>query len=108
MNGYKTFGEYLEQRDGANDAAPLTRRPDARGLNPVAGSPLRHDPPRPDTAGGEGQVETRSIFGNLFKSPFKAVNPARPVSPTNSRLLASPFRRKRLKSQIIGRDGDRL
>ncbi|QDV35663.1 hypothetical protein [Tautonia plasticadhaerens] len=30
------------------------------------------------------------------------VNPARPVSPTNSRLLASPFRR-RLRGQVVGR-----
>jgi hypothetical protein len=33
---------------------------------------------------------------------FRAVNPARPASPTNSRLLASPFR-KRLTSQVMGR-----
>jgi hypothetical protein len=43
-------------------------------------------------------VAERSITGGMFK----AVNPARPVSPLNSRLLAGPFPRK-LKSQVIGR-----
>jgi hypothetical protein len=103
MGGYKSFGEFLEQRDGANDAASQPRRPDARGVDPAAGSPLRYDPLQPDAVGDGGQVEARSIFANLFKSPFKPVNPARPVSPTNSRLLASPSRKRGLKSQIIGR-----
>ena len=103
MNGYKTFGEYLEQRVAANDAASRPRRHDARGVDPAAGSPRHNGPPRPDAPADEGQVEARSMFGNLFKSPFKAVNPARAVSPTNSRLLASPFRKQRLKSQVIGR-----
>ncbi len=39
---------------------------------------------------------------SLMRGVFRAVNPARPVSPTNSRLLAGPFPRK-LKSQVIGR-----
>jgi hypothetical protein len=43
-------------------------------------------------------VAERSITGGLFKS----VNPARPVSPMNSRLFALPGRR-RFKSQIMGR-----
>src|SRR4051812_33928351 len=42
----------------------------------------------------------RSMFGSLFK----AVNPARAVSATNSRLLASPGR-KPLGSQVMGRRG---
>jgi hypothetical protein len=103
MNGYKTFSQYLEQRDGVNDAASQPRRPDARGLKPVAGSRLHDDTRQSYTAGHEGQVEERSVLGNIFKSPFKAVNPARPVSPTNSKLLASPFRKQRLRSQVIGR-----
>jgi hypothetical protein len=43
-------------------------------------------------------VAERSITGGMFK----AVNPARPVSPTNSRLFALPGR-KRFKSQVMGR-----
>jgi hypothetical protein len=42
-------------------------------------------------------VAERSITGGMFK----AVNPARPVSPTNSRLFALPGK-KRFKSQIMG------
>ncbi len=56
------------------------------------------DRDEPGIPGGRDQVAERSIFRGMFK----AVNPARPVSPINSRLLASPFR-KRLKSQIMGR-----
>jgi hypothetical protein len=40
---------------------------------------------------------------SLFRGLFKAVNPARPVSPTNSRLFATPSRKKRLGSQVMGR-----
>jgi hypothetical protein len=43
-------------------------------------------------------VSERSITAGMFK----AVNPARPVSPVNSRLLSGPFPRK-LKSQVVGR-----
>jgi hypothetical protein len=46
---------------------------------------------------GLSPVDERSITGGMFK----AVNPARPVSPTNSRLFALPGR-KRFKSQIMG------
>jgi hypothetical protein len=53
----------------------------------LSGPDLSHDP-----------VAERSITGGLFK----VVNPARPVSPLNSRLLAGPFPR-RLKSQVVGR-----
>jgi hypothetical protein len=42
-------------------------------------------------------VAERLITGGMFK----AVNPARPVSPTNSRLLSAPVQ-KRFKSQIMG------
>jgi hypothetical protein len=47
--------------------------------------------------GGCTPVAERSITGGMFK----AVNPARPVSPTNSRLFALPAR-KRFKSQVMG------
>jgi hypothetical protein len=43
-------------------------------------------------------VAERSITGGMFK----VVNPALPVSPTNSRLFALPGR-KRFKSQVMGR-----
>jgi hypothetical protein len=43
-------------------------------------------------------VAERSISGGMFK----AVNPARPVSSLNSRLL-TPTVQKRFKSQLIGR-----
>jgi hypothetical protein len=104
MNGYMTFGEYLEQRDAAFYGAAQPSPLGAREFDPGTGSPTRYNLGEPEVAGDEGQVEARSIFGNLFKSIFKPVNPSRPVLPSNSRLLASPFRRKhRLKSQIIGR-----
>ena len=47
---------------------------------------------------GSTPVDERSLMGGVFK----AVNPARPVSPMNSRLL-SPSIQKRFKSQVIGR-----
>ncbi len=43
-------------------------------------------------------AERRSAFRGIFK----VVNPARPASPLNSRLLSSPYR-KRLKGQVMGR-----
>jgi hypothetical protein len=82
MQNYPSFAEYLERRTAEDDgqAAPPSKEPNHH----------------------EDQVAERSIFRGLFKNPFKAVNPSRPVSPANSRLLASPMR-KRLKSQIMGR-----
>ncbi len=47
---------------------------------------------------GSTPVAERSLMGGIFK----AVNPARPISPMNSRLL-SPATQKRFKSQVIGR-----
>jgi hypothetical protein len=66
-------------------------------------APTHYDLNLPDAMDDGAQVEVRSLFGNPFKGVFKAVNPARPVLPSNSRLLASPFRKKRLKSQVMGR-----
>jgi hypothetical protein len=51
--------------------------------------------PEPDLG---APVAERSITGGMFK----VVNPARPVSPMNSRLFPSPSR-KRFKSQVMGR-----
>jgi hypothetical protein len=103
MGGYMTFGEYLERRDAALLRAAQPMPLDAREFDPGTWSPTHYDLPEPEVAGNQGHVEQRSIFGNLFKNPFKPVNPSRPVLPSNSRLLASPFNKKRLKSQIIGR-----
>ena len=47
---------------------------------------------------GQDRVEGRSLFRGLYK----AVNPARPISPTNSRLLSLPGQ-KRIKGQVMGR-----
>jgi hypothetical protein len=54
------------------------------------------EPAEPDQM--QAPVAERSITGGLFK----VVNPSRPISPVNSRLLSGPFPRK-LKSQVIGR-----
>jgi hypothetical protein len=104
MSGYMTFGEYLAQRDAALRRGAQPPPLDARGLDPGAGTPIGDHLSDPEVAGDGGRVEERSIFSGLFKNPIKAVNPSRPVLPTNSLLLASPFNKKRrLKSQIIGR-----
>lgn len=102
MNDYMTFSEYVERRDAACHDSAAHMPLDVWHTDPTGGSPVRHDLPDSDVAGDEGQVEERSMFGALFKNPFKAVNPARPVTPTNSRLFAPPGR-KRLKGQVVGR-----
>ncbi len=83
MRCYPSFLEYLEWRSGIGD-----ERDPPRGLEGDVSS--------------ESLAERRSPFRGLFRGVFKAVNPARPISPTNSRLLAPPSR-KRLKSQVVGR-----
>jgi hypothetical protein len=104
MGDYPTFTEYLEQRDAVRYADSQPPPLDAREFDLGTGASIQNDLEEPGAAGDEGRVETRSLFGALFKNPFKAVNPSRPVLPTNSLLLASPFRRKRrLKSQVVGR-----
>jgi hypothetical protein len=50
------------------------------------------------TAPKHDPVAERSILGRMFK----LVNPPRPVSPVNSRMLSGPFTRK-LKSRVMGR-----
>ena len=55
-----------------------------------------NEPAEPDRV--PDPVAERSITGGMFK----AVNPARPVSPLNSRLLSGPFPKK-LKGQVVGR-----
>jgi hypothetical protein len=96
---FMTFSQYLEQRDaGVRSAAESPSSPD------YDGSSAADKPARRDDAACPGMVDTQGHFSerSMFRGVFRAVNPARPASPTNSRLLASPFR-KRLKSQVIGR-----
>src|SRR4051794_10770586 len=98
MATFKTFSEYVQQRDGElggrGPSAP-TNWNAASIPNGDLGDDAAAQPTCPDE---RDRVAERSMFRGLFK----AVNPARPVSPTNSRLLASPSR-TRLKSQIIGK-----
>ncbi len=71
-----TFSEFVEQRRGGRVASPAAQALGDR----------------------EVQVDER-----LFpRGMFKAVNPSRPVSPLNSRDLASPHK-KTFKSQVVGR-----
>ncbi len=100
--GYMTFSEFLEQRDEGARSAPGSP-PEIDGGAATPGEPT----PGRDAAfpgAGDMQVTRQGHMseGSLFRGVFKAVNPSRPASPTNSRLLASPFRKK-LKSQVIGR-----
>src|SRR5690349_5862287 len=81
MSHYPTFAEYLERRNSASR--------NGKRLPPdLLDAPAPRQDPLSD-----------GLFPRGF---FKAVNPARPVSPLNSRLLAAPTR-KRLKSQVMGR-----
>src|SRR3954471_15647208 len=102
MGNFKTFAEYLVQRERALHA-PIPRT----DLDPVGrntdGDPGAERVPRSPILPGEADpVSERSMSGGILRGVFTAVNPARPVSPINSRLLASPHR-KRLKSQVMGR-----
>ena len=79
MRCYPNFLEYLEWRSGVGEEG---------------------EPPK----GLEGDVTDESLAGRRspFRGLFKVVNPARPASPLNSKLLASPWK-KRLKGQVMGR-----
>jgi hypothetical protein len=79
MRPIPTFAEYLKQR--RREAIP---------------SPA--PPPRPDGPGKHAVP----IAEKLIPGWGKAVNPARSVTPFNSKLLAF-LGRKRLKSQVVGR-----
>ena len=80
MRPIPTFAEYLKHR--RREALP---------------SPA--PPPRPEMPGQQARPVT---VRKLIPGWGKAVNPARPVTPFNSKLLASPDR-KRLKSQVVNR-----
>jgi hypothetical protein len=79
MGNYPTFADYLGWRAASGGG----HVGDLGGRSRDAGS---------------DRLAERSLFGGLFK----AVNPSRPVGPWNSRLVASPWR-KRLKGQVMGR-----
>lgn len=100
MGTFKNFNQYLEQR--AADAPIFTDQRRA-ALNDEESDPIDEpmtgDSAFPGSPDCQGQVAERSMFRGMFK----VVNPARPVSPNNSRLLSSPFRKRRLKSQVMGR-----
>jgi hypothetical protein len=99
MGDFQTFAEFLERRDADGRAAdPSTITVGSEVTGPVEEPVTAGDPARPGVPGERVPVTERSISRGMFK----AVNPARPVSPLNSRLLASPFR-KRFRSQIMGR-----
>ena len=82
MHAYLSFSEYVGRRETGSTGEGLLRSAFSfptyvwRGSDPVA---------------------ERSLYPLLG-----AVNPARPVSPMNSKLLAMPGRRK-LKGQVMGR-----
>ena len=80
MRPMPTFAEYLKRR-----------RPEA--------IPNPAPPPRPEVP---GQAAAPVSARKLIPGWGKAVNPSRPVTPFNSKLLASPGR-KRLKSQVVNR-----
>jgi hypothetical protein len=80
MNNYPSFAEYLGWRSAlsAGDGGIPSDSSVCVGFDPLA---------------------ERSLFRGLFK----VVNPSRPASSLNSRLLAAPARKKRLGSQVMGR-----
>jgi hypothetical protein len=80
MESYSTFADYLEWRaaSGGGPAGDLT----------VGSGDVSRDP-----------MAERSVFRGLLK----VVNPARPASPLNSPLPASPAKKKRPGSQVMGR-----
>ncbi len=99
MGDFQTFAEFLEQRDAdRRDVDPITVVVGSEGTEPVEEPVTGGDPDERGIRRERDQVAERSISRGLFK----AVNPARPISPLNSRLLASPFR-KRFRSQVMGR-----
>jgi hypothetical protein len=92
---FMTFSKYLERRDSAvsfvPDSPPAVIDGGAATSEELTRGDHAADPGSGDIGiHRQGYVSERS----LFRGVFKAVNPSRPASPTSSRLLASPFRRK--------------
>jgi len=103
MASYKTFTEFLEQRDPPGRAIdPSPASMDDGWTDPPCEPMTGDDPTHPDRSVDRDQVAERSMFKGLYKGLFQAVNPSRPLTTTNSRLLASPFR-KRFNSQVMGK-----
>jgi hypothetical protein len=82
-NTYLSFSEYVVRREKGSRGEGLLR-----SLSSFPTDVVRR---------GSDPVAERSLYPLLG-----AVNPARPISPMNSKLLAMPGRRK-LKSQVMGR-----
>jgi len=84
MHANLRFSEYVGRREQGSSSEGLVR-----SVTSIPTDAVRwvRDP-----------VAERSLYPLLGK----AVNPARPISPLNSTLLAPPGRR-RLKSQVMGR-----
>src|SRR4051794_13290484 len=102
MDSYKTFAEFLEQRDPPGRATdPIPASMEDGWIDPPSDPTTGDAPTHPGRSVGQDQVSERSRFSGLFKGLFKVVNPARPAPPLNSRALASPFRKK-LKNQVTG------
>lgn len=99
MERQMTFAGSLERRGSLGTTAGYPFPGDGEDEAAMTGALLFEPGAR---AGDQLRVIERSSF-NPFKGAFKAVNPARPVSPTNSRLFGPPCRRKRLGAQVIGR-----
>jgi hypothetical protein len=97
------LSEYLAQRD-AEDRSAAGSSSSSGGCDTSAASETDqgNDAACRDMVNALGRYRGHVSERSMFRGVFKAVNSARPASPTNSRLLASPFR-KRLKSEVIGR-----
>src|SRR5947207_1252246 len=100
---HETFSQYLERRDAVIRHASV-ERPVSTHLEPRATDDAMGaiDPDDPSAMSDPVYQPDHLGERSLFRGVFRAVNPARPASPSNSRLLASPFR-KRLGSQVVGR-----
>lgn len=104
---YMTFAEFLQQRDFLTTTSGTSPTGDA-GRTPTA----CQDRQARAAEDGVIQVAERSSFRNPFKGIFKAIKPARPVSPTNSRLFGPVARgvsgpRSWAGERVVGRRVDR-
>src|ERR1700675_243174 len=79
MGIYKTFAEYLEQRDILHPSTDPSRM--IGGDDKIM--PTGCDLPETNAAGNPHHIPQQPMFRGLFK----VVNPARPVFPTKSRVL---------------------
>ena len=96
MAHFKPFAESLEQ--WAAGPHPTDLRPPS-----IRSKPIDPNNQPTDDPGGPGSPDGQVTERSLYKGVFRAVNQARPASPSNSKLLTSPFRKRRLGSQVMGR-----